>query len=188
MAPHRKVLQGCLQLHRLHPELRRLLSLGHITPACAERLAGQPQEIQGMIAPLWGKIRLSASLQREVLDLAEDLAAITQSTLGVVLSRPEVQTAAGDPRLSPFQRGESIHRSLYGMRNPRISKAREKFHTDKAELELPGTVRVSADPFFETPRLRVEFDVVSSQGFRETVEALGRAARNPALDRLFEVS
>jgi hypothetical protein len=48
-------------------------------------------------------------------------------------------------------------------------------------------VRLSADPFFESPRLRVEFDVVSAQAFRETVEALGGACRTTVLDRLFRI-
>jgi hypothetical protein len=188
LAPHKNVLQSYLQLHRLHPDLRRLLGLGHLTLASAERLARAAPEIQSAMVPLWGKIRLSASLQREVLDLSEDLAAVSETNLAEVLSQPEVQKVAEDPCLSPFQRGERIHRFLYGWRNPRISRVRERFQAEKAALDLPGTIRMSADPFFESPRLRVEFDVASARDFREAVEALGRASRKPALDRLFEVS
>jgi hypothetical protein len=48
-------------------------------------------------------------------------------------------------------------------------------------------VRLSPDAFFESPRLRVEFDVASAEAFRETVEALGRACRADSLDRLFRI-
>jgi hypothetical protein len=188
LSPHKNVLQSFLHLHRLHPELRRLLNAGQLTPASAERLAQTAPEIQAGAAPLLGRIRLSASLQREVLDLAEDLAAIIRTTLAAVLSQPEISAIADDAVLSPFQKGERIYSFLYCRRNPRISHAREKFNAEKAALDLPGTVRLSADPFFESPRLRVEFDVSSAQAFRETVEALERSGRKASLDRLFEVS
>ncbi len=188
LSPHINVLQSYLCLHQLHPELRRQLNAGQLTLASAERLAQATPEVQAGTALLLGRIRLSASLQREILDLAEDLAAITGTTLAQVLNQPGISSIAGDSGLSPFQKGERIHSFLYCRRNPRISHAREKFNADKAALDLPGTVRISADPFFESPRLRIEFDVSSAQSFRETVEALGRSSRQTSLDRLFEVS
>lgn len=188
LSPHIKVLQGHLRLHQLHPDLRRLLDAGQLTPSSAERLAGAAPEIQEGAAHIFGRIRLSASLQREVLDLAEDYAAKTGTSLAEVLRQPEVLAIVEDEVLSPFQKGEEIRSLLYCRRNPRISRARAQFNAERAALGLPGTVRVSADPFFESPRLRVEFDVSSAQAFRETVEALERSARKASLDRLFEVS
>jgi ParB-like chromosome segregation protein Spo0J len=188
LSPHRNVLQGYLHLHRLHPELRGPLIAGHLTLASAERLAKAAPEIQAGAARTLGKVRLSASLQREVLDLAEDLAAITGTTLAEVFNQPEILVVREDARLSAFQKGEKIHGYLYSLLNPRIARARENFQSEKAGLALPGTVRISADPFFETPRLRVEFDVASPQAFRETVDALGTACRKASLGRLFEIS
>ena len=188
LSPHKNVLQSYLCLHQLHPELRRLLNAGLLTVASAERLAQAAPEVQAATASLLARIRLSASLQREVLDLAEDLAASKSTTLAEVLNQPGICAIADAAVLSPFQKGERIHSFLYCCRNPRISHAREKFNADKAALGLPGTVRLSADPFFESPRLRVEFDVSSAQTFRETVEALGRSCRQASLESLFEVS
>jgi hypothetical protein len=139
------------------------------------------------VAPVLAAVRLSASLQREVFELAEDLAAISSGTLFDVMSEAEILEIAGDARLSAFQKGEKIHGYLYRRRNPRLSKAREAFLAEKKRLNLPGTVRVSPDAFFESPRLRVGFDVASAEAFRETVEALGRASRAASLDRLFQI-
>ncbi len=187
LSPHINVLQSYLRLHRLHPALRRLVNTGQLTPASAERLAVTAPEIQASVARLFGRIRLSASRQREVLALAEDLAAITRMTLAEVLGQPEISAIADDTVLTPFQKGEKIHFSLYSRRNPRIAHARAQFGAQRAELALPGTVRVSPDPFFERPRLHVEFEASSARAFRETVEALERSARKAVLDRLFEV-
>ncbi|MGA2263266.1 MAG: ParB N-terminal domain-containing protein [Acidobacteriota bacterium] len=188
LSSHRNVLQGYLALHQLHPELRRLLNAGHLTMSSAERLARTTPATQAGSVALLQKIRLSASLQREVLDLSGDLAAVTRTTLADVLNQLEIRSIADDPCLSAFQKGEQIHGFLYRQRNPRISRARETFQAEKEGLNLPGTIRLSPDPFFESPRLRVEFDAASAKAFRETVEALERACRTTSLERLFEIS
>jgi hypothetical protein len=188
LSPHRNVLHSHLHLHRLHPELRRLLNAGQISLASAERLAPAAPEIQAQISRLLGSIRLSASLQRQVLDLAEDLAAINYLTMGDFLSRPEIIAVAEDARLTPFQRGEQVYDLLYRQRYPRLTRTREQFQSERANLELPGDIRISGDPFFESPRLHVEFDVTSARAFREAVAALEVSCTKASLDRLFEVS
>ena len=184
---HRNVLCGYLKLNDLCPGLRCLLGAGQLTQASAERLARIPPEMQARVLPLLSRIRLSASLQREVLEMAEDLAAISESSLEEVLSRPEILAIAEAPGLSPFQKGEKMHALLYQQRNPRISGARAAWLAEKAHLNLPGTIRLSPDPFFESPRLRVEFDAGSAQSFREAVDVLERACRDSTLDRLYRI-
>jgi hypothetical protein len=187
LSPHGNVLHSYLCLHGLHPDLRRLLVAGQLTLSSAERLAQAGHEVQAGVAPVLAAVRLSASLQREVLELAEDLAAISGGTLVDVLNEAQILDIARDARLSAFQKGEKIHDCLYRRRNPRLSKARETFLAEKNRLGLPGTVRLLPDAFFESPRLRVEFDVASAEAFREMVEALGRACRADSLDRLFRI-
>jgi hypothetical protein len=186
LSAHGNVLHSYLRLHRLNPDLRRLLNAGHLTLSSAERLARIPAEAQAGLAPLLGRIRLSASLQREVLELAEDIAALAETDLNEVLNRPGILAIADAAGLSAFQRGDKIHRLLYEQRNPRLSAARAGFLDEKSRLNLPGTIRLAADPFFETPRLRVEFDVTTAREFREVVGALERACGAPSLERLFE--
>ena len=157
LSPHGNVLQSYLGLHQLHAELRRLVKEGHLTLASAERLSREAPDAQARMAPLWSSIRLTASLQRELLDLAEDLAAISGATPSGVLADPEILSITRDAGLSGYQKGQKIHGLLYRRRNPRLSMARDAFLAEKSRLNLPGSVRLSPDPFFERPRLRVEW-------------------------------
>ncbi len=186
LAPHDNVLRTYLSLHSLDPELRTLLAAGHLTLSSAERLARAAPEIQAGVAPVLHKIRLSASLQREVLELAEDLAAISQGTLVDVFGAREIRAVADDATISPFQKGEKIHGLLFQLRNPRLSRTREAFQAERSKLTLPGNVHLTPDSFFESPRLRVEFDAASAQAFREAVQALELACRGDSLERLFQ--
>ncbi len=185
---HKNVLRTYLGLHVLAPDLRKLFNEGRLTLATMERLSGVPGDAQRRFARLLALIRLSASRQRELLDLADELAAITETLPGEIFERPEIESVLADSRLTAFQKGEQIQEMLYRWRYPRISRAEETFRSETRQLGLPGVVRISPDPHFETPRLRVEFDAGSPERFREIAAALQEAANTPVLERLYQVS
>ncbi len=184
---HKNVLRTYLALHVLNPDLRRQFNDGRLSLASVERLSLSSKEAQRRFASLLERVRLSASRQRELLDVAEELAAMNGSELGEVFSFAEVQSVLEDPRFSAFQKGERLYGVLYRRRNPRLSRAEEAFRLRTRQLRLPGAVSISPDPYFETPRLRIEFDVASAQGFRDIAAALREAAEAPVLEDLFRV-
>jgi hypothetical protein len=187
LSSHENVLRSYLNLQQLRPDLRCMLQTGRLTLASAERLSRETPHVQERLAPLYGRVQLSASLQREVLDLAQDLAALMGTDMAGIFCCPEISAIAEDTTLSGFQKGERLHALLYRRRNPRITRVRDKFQADRAAMELPGSVRLTADPHFESPRLRVEFDVTSARDFRETVTAIERCTRSSRVEQLFEV-
>ncbi len=188
LAPHNNVLRTYLALHSLDPDLRRFFNDGRLTLASVERLSGLSREEQRLFTSLLARIRLSSSRQREVLDLADELAVLRETRAAQIFSRPEIESIAADARLSPFQKGEQIYELFFRWRNPRISRAEEEFRQDTKRLGLPEAVRISPDPHFETPRLLVEFDAGSPERFREIAAALFKAAQTPVLEKLFRVS
>lgn len=183
---HKNVLRSYLRLNGLAPGLRSALRDGQITVQTAERFAAMTQADQQQAAVLLQRIRLSASLQRQTLDLLEEIAVTDNCTPAGILQRPEILCRCQEPHLSPFQRGEEVYEYLYRVRHPRLTLARERFARERSRLGLPGSVRLYPDPYFETPRVRVEFDATSAEGFREVASALEVAARTPALDALFK--
>lgn len=187
LAPHKNVLRTYLGLHVLDRDLKRFLAEGRITSASAERLAGMSPEAQVALASVFGSARFSASLQRRFLDLIEDLAAIRNCTADEVVREPEIVQSLNDRGLSPYERGESIFGILYRHRNPRLSEAHARFVAGRNRLGLPGSVRMTPDPFFEQPRIRVEFEAPTAESFREIACALDRAARTVDLAGLFQV-
>jgi len=104
--------------------LRQLFAEGRLTLASLEVISGMPRLAQVRIAFLMEKIRLSASLQKKLLGLLEDLGALSEHPPGALLDSPEIESAINDARLSPFQKGEKVYDFLYRLRNPRLSAAR----------------------------------------------------------------
>ncbi len=184
----KKILRDYLSLHSVHSDLRRLFIEGRLTLSSITCLAGMSHEARHQFASLIGKIRLSASRQREALDLIQELAVVTNTRQGEILQQPEVLAVLNDARLSPFQKGEKICKLLYRWRNPHISLAAERFLAKKKQLGLPVSIRITPEPFFETSRLHIEFDVSSPQDFRDVANALQKAAQVSLLENLFQTS
>jgi len=185
LPPHPGILRSCLSLYRAHPELQKCLIEGRLTQSSVETLAEKSVQIQERFAQLMTRVRLSSSLQKKVLNLLEELTAISGTEFGEPLCLPKAIQIISDSRLSFFQKGEKLNELLYQVRYPRLSRAVDKFSADKRLLGLPGSIRISADPFFETGDLRVEFDASSPEQFRKLADALHSASRNPVLEELF---
>jgi hypothetical protein len=184
---HESVLAGYVLLNEVGSGLRQCLVAGTLTLSSIEMLAKASHTVQNSFASLMTRIRLSASLQRKVLGLLEDLSAMAEGPLDAPLDNPQVRDLLEDAQLSPFQKGEKLHEVLYRIRNPRLSLAKERFLEQKRRLALPGSIRITPHPFFETADIRVEFDVSNAERFREFATALNRAAHLPDLEGLFGI-
>jgi hypothetical protein len=188
LPPHPRVLHTYLGLHLLHPHLRAQFSEGHLALATVERLASRPTTLQQAFAGIMAGVRLTVSLQRQVLDLVDELAALTACPAEEVLRHAEIIEISADAGLSPQERGQKLYDLLYRQRFPRITAAEDRFFAATSEIDLPGDVHLHHDRYFETTSIRVEFQAASVSRFRTLAGALDKAARSPKLETLFQIS
>lgn len=183
--PAENILRGFLLLHGTTPSLRSCFAEGRLTHRSIETIAAMPEAVQDLIARVMGKIRLSASLQKKLLGLLEDLSSASGIGQDALLDSPEIFEIIDDSRLSQFQRGEKLYSVLYCRRNPKLSQAADQFRDQLKQFRLPGPIRIRAHPFFEEPGLHVEFDASDPECFRDLAAALQRAAGSSEFDKLF---
>ena len=69
LSPAAGVLQSFLLLHGINPALRRCFTESRLTYGSLDALAAKSEALQERVAFLMGKIRLSASLQKKLLEL-----------------------------------------------------------------------------------------------------------------------
>lgn len=187
LAPNNNVLRNYLLLNEIHPDLRRCLIEGRLTHSSLEYLAELPTHAQEYMASFMSRIRLSASLQKKLLSLLDDLGAQTGAAFDSPLGSPQMMAILEDAGLSPFQKGEKIYDSLYRFTHPRLSETIDRFAAQRRRLNLPGSIQVNAHPFFEEPGVRVEFHAASIDKFRQLAAALQGAAQSPELEKLFQL-
>ncbi|NLV30497.1 MAG: ParB N-terminal domain-containing protein [Acidobacteria bacterium] len=187
LPPRDEVLEAQVLVDRAHPGLRRCLAGGVLTQQSVEALAKRASPLQERFSLLVERVRLSASLQRQLLGLLGDLAARDGAPWGAPLDGEEAGAVLDDPSLSPSQKGERLYEALYRLRHPRLNRARDRFRRRERALGLPGSIRLAPHPYFETADIRVEFSAPDAARFRELAGELERAARSPVLEELFEV-
>jgi len=185
LAAHPRVLRSYLGLHSLHPQLRVQFSEGALTLATAEHVATRPSTFQAAFALIMAEIRLTASLQRQTLEIVDELAALRDCPAEEVLQQPEINGILTDASLTPHEKGRQLYDFLYRRRFPRISAAEDRFAVAASEIDLPGDVSVHHDRYFETTSIRVEFQAASADRFRLLAGALDRAAQSPNIEKLF---
>ena len=186
MPPRENTLAAYFALHTARLELKKLFAADALTLVSLERLARLSDDEQARFAPLITAVRLSASLQKKTFELLDDLAEINRAVFTAPFDIPEIQELLRDVKLSSFQKGEKLYRTLYRLRNPSLAHAESDFAGQRKRLGLPVSVRVIPPPYFETAELRVEFEASNPQKFRELAAALQKAADSPELDRLFQ--
>jgi hypothetical protein len=188
LPPQPRVLRDYFDLYHLQAGLRRLVMDGALTPRNAIVLARAGEKLQHKMAGLLAKVHLSSGRQREVIELVGDLAVMRDQEPDQVLEDPFILKTANDEALTPARRGEIIHRFLRRERNPRFVRAKEGFESERGKLDLPASVRISPDPYFETSRLHVEFDARSTGDYRTIVAALEKASVSASLANLFRIN
>lgn len=187
LAPHKQTLHAYTMLHALHPDLRGLFKTGRLTQASIECLSEMPPSSREAIVAAMQGMRLSSSLQRKFFGLLEDLAAMNDSEPGAFIKDPRVMVVLNSDPLSPGERGDRVCEILYRYRYPGVSQAGDRFMEQKKMLGLPGSVRVTAEPYFETPNLHVEFTARDAERFRKMASELFEASQKPELDLLYGI-
>ncbi|MBN1567514.1 MAG: ParB N-terminal domain-containing protein [Acidobacteria bacterium] len=187
LAPNAKVLDSYLLLSSIHPGLRRTLIDDRLTLTSLEFLSELPADIQGCMASLMDKIRLSASSQKKLLSLLDELAARTGNSFDAPLKESQISRILEDAGLSSFQKGEKVYDFLYRLVYPRLSHTADLFLERKKQLRIPGVIQIRAHPFFEDPGLRVEFEASDIHRFRQLTAALQDAALSPEAEELFNL-
>jgi hypothetical protein len=185
---HVNMLRSYLKLNCLVLGLRDKFRLGWLTLASVERLTVMPEAVQYQFSEFFAQARFSASLQKQVLELLEELGALAGGGINEVLALPELVAVLHDEALSQYQRGGKVHEVLYRRRHPRISRAYDEFNDKRQRLALPGTVQLAPDPFFEKGRIKVNFEFSSAEEFQAVASVIASAAEKKAvLDSLFDV-
>jgi len=181
------VLRSYLMLDGIHEGLRQCLLAGKLTHLSLDLLAVQTESVQKSVAELMKQVRLSASLQKKVFNMLEDLASMTGASFDDPLKEPQARAILDDAALSPFQKGEKMYENLYKRMYPRLSRAVERFQNQKKLLGLPGSIQISPHPFFEDPGVRVEFDAPDAARLRRLSAALQKASESSVMEELFNI-
>jgi len=176
------LLDQLAALLRLPTGIQRSVARGEIYLYTASRLAGwAPHETR--IANWFAALKLGVNKQRELLDLMDDVALIGKLEKRGLLEDLEGIRSGNEPH----QVYAAWLRQLKSMRYPRLSAAEQEFEKNKAGLHLPGQIQLTAPPFFEESRYRVNFAFSSREELRHYAEKLLSVCDTQELDAMMKL-
>ena len=188
-----------LPLHRkMHMKLKRLIALpepildgvveGLFTLSTAMALAEMSQPNQLAVAKFFTTIGPSASLQREMLVLIQEIATRDGMTIGELLRAPEITGVVFDLDIDRNQRAKAVRQVLQRKRFPRLSTDLERYHLAKTALDLGDKVQISHPPDFEGDIYTMSIRFKNRADMREALSRIAAALEQDSFDGLFMVN
>ena len=188
LAPHKNTLRAYLALHDLDPQLREMLNDGRITLASAERLSRAPLSFQSQNER--GAGASTVERQPAAGDTGPPRGACShrRSDPGEILRERGIRNRARYESFAISKKGSGFTDSFIGSE---IRDSRGQRNNSGRANRNCVCRRISGcrrRRFLSRAELRVEFSVRSPRDFRDTAQALERAAQAPALEALFSIS
>ncbi len=161
---------GCLR--ELEPAMQRALAQGMLSLRAVENMLLLDREARASLFGVISELRMNTNQQIQLIELTNDLAHQTESSIPQCLDAPRIQEILKAQPPNPPQQARRLLQELRKARYPRLSRAEETFHRRVQDLDLPQGVSIQAPPFFEAPGYRMEIRFRCGQELKERLEAL----------------
>lgn len=178
-----KVIERYLPLVQLHEDIQAALAADVIGVEMATEIGRLPDHDQIFFFELCLKLKLGKNRQREILNLFQDLAKMSDSSLTAIAEKIQLEKILQEDVPTPV-RTDRVKLALKQLRFPRLTEVEDHFKIILKKFKLPPQISLTPFPFFEENRFTVKFDFRNRAELEKLIAGLRRLAQNPALDDL----
>ena len=186
LEPNEKILNTYLSLARMEDEIKTYVLKEEVSSSNIRRFSvfvpDDRMAILSMIAPL----KLGESRLREILTFLEEISRSMKGTVREVVQRPEIQAVLFQKELTLSQKTERIKKVLKDLRYPKMHQMEEKFEQKKKGLNLPSSLSLHHQPFFEGRGLKVEFQFETTDEYRSILKLLSSLADKKEFEEMIQ--
>ena len=184
LEPSVKLLKRYIELKQLETVILDSLASGKLDERIGFALTPLEQEDRLSFFQLFQELPFSVSLQKEMVEMVEDIALRTRVTPAEVIDAKEIREFREDHSRPARQRALDIRRHLQALRSPRLTARQARFDEEIRELGLPAGVRLVPPPHFEGPRWSVECSFKRTDELAACLRQVARLADKPTFQRL----
>jgi ParB/RepB/Spo0J family partition protein len=179
LEPNEKILTTYLSLAQMEDEIKTYVLKEEVSRSNIRRLSSSTPEDRIAILSLISPLKLGENRLREILTLLEEISRRNQWTVREIVHRSEILAILSQQEFTPSQKAEHIKKVLMALRYPKMHQLEETFEKRKKGLNLPSSVWLSHQPFFEGRGLKVEFQFETME---EYVSILSTLSTLPGLE------
>jgi hypothetical protein len=181
-----KILNTYLSLIPMEEEIKQYVLKEEVSRTNIRRISSLSPRDRMALLSLISPLKLGENRLREILTLLEEITKRDRLTILEILKRPEIQAVLSPQEFTPPQRADRMKKALMGLRYPRMHNMETRFEKMRKELNLPPSVSLQHQPFFEGKGLKMEFQFETVEGYQSIVSSLNGLSENKEFQELIK--
>jgi len=174
LEPNEKILNTFLSLAQMEEETKAYVLKEEVSRSNIRKFAALNPGDRIAILSLISLLKLGENRLREILTLLEEISRRNQNRVREIVQRPEIQAVLSQKELTPSQKTERVKKILVDLRYPKMHQLEEEFEKKKKGLNLPSSVTLHHQPFFEGRGLRVQFQFETMEEYKAVLSTLSQ--------------
>ncbi len=167
-----------LSIAELAPEVQQAVAGGLISVAVADELHHLGHAGASVLGTLFAELKIGMNKQREIMRLCREVAHREGLSIPAFVASREFQRIVGDKQLDRSRKTAQLRAFLLQRRMPALTRARKRFASLSAQLDLPENVRLIPPADFEAPTYRLTCDFNSLADLKDLSTSLAKILAN----------
>ena len=136
---------------------------------------------------LFSSVRPGINKWRELLELAEEIARIENTSPGDIFRREAIQSILAQNDLQAHEKYDRIVQTMTSWRYPVLTHLRKKIARAQDQLSLGPRTRIRIQESFETEEIKIEIKGRDQKSLVDEVKKLANATESPAMEELLRI-
>jgi ParB/RepB/Spo0J family partition protein len=172
LEPNKKILNTFLCLAKMEEETKAYVLREEVSRFNIRKFAALNPDDRIAILSLISPLKLGENRLREILTFLEEISRKNQTRIGEIVQWPELQAVLSQKELTSSQKTERVKKIFMDLRYPKLHQLEEGFEKKRKGLNLPPSVTLHHQPFFEGRGLRVQFQFETIEEYRTILKSL----------------
>ena len=184
--PSYKILHQFLALGQLIEPMKTHVVENMVALSSATRFAEFTPSTQTALLNVLSHINPSTNKLNELLTLIREIAARDGTSVEEILQRYQLLTIVADPSVAAPEKVAALRQTLRSVRLPHLTERQKQLTELISGLQLPNTARLVADPYFEDPKLKLEYQFSAPEELNSLISSLQEAFQKQHWQKIFE--
>ncbi len=184
--PSYKVLHQFLNLEQLIEPMKAHVVEKQVALSSAMRIAEFSPSTQSSLLNVLKHVNPSTNKLNELLTLIREIAARDGTSVEEILQRYQLLTIVADPSVAAPEKVAALRQTLRSVRLPHLTERQKQLTQLIQGLQLPQQAKLIADPYFEDPKLKLEYQFSRPEELDALVKQIQEALDKQHWNKLFE--
>jgi len=184
--PSYKILHSYLAMGQLIEPMKAHVVEKGAALSSANRISEFTPTTQASLLNVLFHINPSTNKLNVLLTLIREIAARDGTTVEEILNRYQLLTIVADPAVAAPEKVMALRQTLRSVRLPHLTERQKQLTSLIDSLQLPETARLIADPYFEDPKLKLEYQFSAPEELNSLIARIQEAIDKQHWQKIFE--